>query len=314
MWQLCPQAFAAYRWWLRLAVLLSAGVAALLPANAGAQERTDLLVRSSDGTMISVHEWGDRRKPSILLIHGYVQSYLSWERQFRPLSKDFHVVAFDLRGHGDSDKPVDAAFYREAWRWADDVQTVIDATHSGRPTLVGWSMGGRVIMDYLEKYGEAGISSLVFVDVGLSRAPGIASEESAQLTRRLSTLGLSENIAATKNFLAACFHLQPSSAEIQRMMAYNMVVPPLVRRLMLGRPLEFQAALRKVTKPTLVVHGAKDRLIDLAGARYTAGMIPGARLIVYPKAGHSPFFEVADEFNADLISFLKTDAAQGRDK
>lgn len=159
-------------------------------------------------------------------------------------------------------------------------------------------------MDYVEKYGDAAISSIVFVDAGLSRAPGIASAESTQLTRNVSTPALADSIEATRAYIASCFFTQPSPAEFQRMMAYNMTVPPLVRRMMLGRPLDFDVLLRKIRVPTLVMHGERDRLISIAGARYTADAVPGARLILYPEAGHSPFFESAGAFNADLAAFV----------
>ena len=88
--------------------------------------------------------------PSIVFIHGFSQSNLSWMRQTNSdLTKDFHIVTYDLRGHGNSDKPLEAARYRDGKVWADEVQAVIDAAGLKRPVLVGWSYAGRVMSDYV---------------------------------------------------------------------------------------------------------------------------------------------------------------------
>ena len=277
----------------------------LVFAPAGALARADQLVRSTDGTVLAVHEWGDRARPTLILLHGFLQSHLAWERQFAPLSREFHVVAFDLRGHGASDKPVDAASYRDSWRWADDVAAVVRATSSRRPVLVGWSMGGRVILDYIEKYGQADIGGIVFVDAGLSRAAGMSAPANARLVAGLGATDLGEEIASTTAFLHACFQVQPTPEEFGRMLAYNMVVPPNVRTFLMGRPLDFDRALAAITAPTLVIQGERDALIPIEAARYTARQVPGAQLLVYPAVGHSSFYEAADRFNADLARFAK---------
>src|SRR5471032_1090727 len=75
-------------------------------------------VKTPDGLTISAQEWGNPAGPEILFIHGYSQSYLSWIRQVdSDLAKEFHIVTYDLRGHGNSDKPLDPARYRDSKAW-----------------------------------------------------------------------------------------------------------------------------------------------------------------------------------------------------
>src|SRR5215831_735503 len=63
-------------------------------------------VKTPDGLTISAQEWGNPNGPEILFIHGFSQSHLSWIKQVTSdLAKDFHMVTYDLRGHGNSDKP-----------------------------------------------------------------------------------------------------------------------------------------------------------------------------------------------------------------
>ena len=76
-----------------------------------------LTVRSADGTDLLVVQEGDPTAPGILMIHGFAQSYLSFRRQFgSDLTRRFHLVSFDLRGHGGSAKPSDPAAYTDVER------------------------------------------------------------------------------------------------------------------------------------------------------------------------------------------------------
>jgi pimeloyl-ACP methyl ester carboxylesterase len=86
-----------------------------------------ITVKTPDGLTISAQEWGNPAGPEILFIHGFSQSSLSWMRQVdSDLAKEFRIVTYDLRGHGNSDKPLDPARYRDSKAWGDEVQAVID--------------------------------------------------------------------------------------------------------------------------------------------------------------------------------------------
>jgi non-heme chloroperoxidase len=163
-------------------------------------------------------------------IHGFSQASLSWQRQVESdLAKEFRMITYDLRGHGNSDKPLEPAKYQESKAWADEVQAVIERAKLKRPVLVGWSYGARVIGDYLAIHGAAGLAGLNYVgfvsktdpsffgDVLLTGPPAMFSED------------LASNIAATRSFLYNCFEKQPSQDDFETMLAFNMMVPPKVR-------------------------------------------------------------------------------------
>ena len=129
-------------------------VAMAQPGLAEGLKYKPLSVKTPDGLTISAQEWGNPSGPEILFIHGFSQSYLSWMRQTdSDLAKEFHIVTYDLRGHGNSDKPLDPARYRDSKAWGDEVQAVMDAAGLKRPVLVGWSYAGRVISDYVTTHG-----------------------------------------------------------------------------------------------------------------------------------------------------------------
>src|SRR5262245_50399861 len=125
---------------------------------------TRIDVAAPDGTRLAVYEWGNAAGPAVLLVHGVAQSHLCFEPQYRsPLADRFRLIAYDMRGHGESGQPRDAAAYQGSRVWADDLVAVMTAKELKRPVLVGWSMGGRAIRQYLINYGDAAIAAVNFV-------------------------------------------------------------------------------------------------------------------------------------------------------
>ena len=265
-------------------------------------------VKTPDGLTISAQEWGNPAGPEILFIHGFSQSHLSWMRQFdSDLAKEFHIVTYDLRGHGNSDKPLDAARYRDSKAWGDEVQAVIDAAGLKRPVLVGWSYAGRVISDYLATHGAGQIAGINFVDASIKVDSALIGDNLKNLPLMASE-DLTTNITATRNFLHGCFSRQPSADDYGTMLAFNMMVLPKVRAGLSGRPLDATEMMSKLKLPVLVTHGAEDRNAKLGAGQYTASVIPGAKLSIYEGVGHSPFYEDAPRFNSELAAFVRAAA------
>jgi non-heme chloroperoxidase len=164
------------------------------------------VVEGHGGVPLNVVEAGNRGAPGILLIHGFAQSYLAFTHQLdSDLAESFHIVAFDLRGHGVSAKPWNSEDYVGSRIWADDVQAVIDATGLNKPVLVGWSYGGYVLADYIRHYGVANIAgaSLVGSPGGLVTAPPPQMTEEMRReflanSERSRSLDGHENMAAAK--------------------------------------------------------------------------------------------------------------------
>src|SRR5262244_1184093 len=181
---------------VRTCGLVAVSVAAALLAMSSASFAQNLKykpisVKTPDGLTISAQEWGNPNGPEILFIHGFSQSHMSWMRQVNSdLAKDFRIITYDLRGHGNSDKPLDKAPYHDNKAWGDEVKAVMDAAGLKRPVLVGWSYAGRVISDYVTTHGPGRLAGINFVDASikfipenvgenLKNQPGMASEDLA---------------------------------------------------------------------------------------------------------------------------------------
>src|SRR6204780_382232 len=265
-----------------------------------------LNVTTPDGLTISAQEYGNPNGPGIVFIQGFSQSHLSWMRQVDSyLAKEFRIVTYDLRGHGNPEKPLEAARYRDSKAWGDEVQAVIDAAGLKRPVLVGWSYAGRVISDYVATHGAGGISGIDFVDASIKFIPEYVGDNLKNLPLMASEDMLT-NINATRVFLHGCFSKQPSADDFETMLAFNMMVPPKVRAGLSGRPLDATAIMAKLSIPVLVSEGAEDKNAKVETAKYTACLIPGAKLSVYDGTGHSPFYEDAPRFNSELAALVRT--------
>lgn len=98
-------------------------------------------VTSTDGVDLAVQERGDPAAPTIVAIHGYPDNHAVWDGVGELLARDFHVVTYDVRGTGDSDKPTARESYRFP-RLVDDLRAVLDAVSADAPVhLLGHDWG-----------------------------------------------------------------------------------------------------------------------------------------------------------------------------
>lgn len=264
---------------------------------------TSRTVTSRDGVRLSVQERGTADGPAILFLHGINQCHLSWTRQVNaPELEGFRRVTMDLRGHGASDKPDRAEAYGDE-RWADDIAAVIEAAGLTKPVVVAWSYAGRVITDYLRKYGTSAIGAINLVDASLISDSTMLGPDRRHLIAMQSD-DLVTNIESTTGFLRACFVKQPPVEDFQTMLAFNMVVPPAIRKLMIARSVNEGDMLPRIDVPVLLSHGSEDGLLLPSMSRYAADRIPNAKLSIYDGIGHSPFYEDAPRYNRELADFV----------
>ncbi len=264
-------------------------------------------IRSNDGLMLAGYESGNPLGPEILFIHGFSQCSLAWEKQFssKALAGEFRLVAFDIRGHGASEKPIDATHYSDDSQFSDDVHCVMEAFNLRRPVLVGWSYAGRIVGDYVTAHGTSRIAGINYV-CARTKSDAAYNGPSTGLLRDMTSNDLAINIRATRNFIRACFEMQPSPEDFETALAYNMLIPPDIRRAHLSRPASDGSILKKLDVPVLVTQGSEDKLVFKGLGEFTAAVVPGARLSMYQGIGHSPFAEDAPRFNRELAEFVRS--------
>lgn len=263
-------------------------------------------VRSSDGTMLTGDAQGDPQAPEILFVHGLRQSRLSWDRQFAdPALAGFRLVRFDLRGHGDSDKPASPDAYRDAGRWADDVAAVIAGAALRRPILVGWSLGGYLIGAYLQSHGGARIAGINLVDAVTKLSPDLLTPLAGVFARTTSSHDLAERTAATADFLFACFHQPPTGVDLQRMLVVNGMTARAVNEGFTGTgTTDLEAVFQAFAGPILLTHGVHDQLVRVDMSERIKAIHPRSHLSLYADSGHTPFYEEPARYGRELAAFV----------
>ena len=108
-------------------------------------------------------EWGDSSKPTVVMLHGVSQQAHSWDFVSLALSPDYHILAVDQRGHGDTDWAADGTYTLDAMQ--ADIDGVVDALGLTDFNLMGHSMGGRNSFIWASRHPET-LRSLTIVDTG----------------------------------------------------------------------------------------------------------------------------------------------------
>lgn len=267
----------------------------------------------SSHVRLHVEDSGGTGRP-VVLIHGWPLSADAWKPQV-PLLRDagFRVIAYDRRGFGRSDKPADGYDYDTL---AADLANLLDEHDLKDVTLVGFSMGGGEVARYIANHGEERLHSVVFasaVPPYLMRTDdnpdGPLPPDKAEKMRQ----GLESNRETffdgfTRDFFSANGQLMVTEAQRQEALA---LCHQSDQRAALGcmqafASTDFRNDLKKVTVPTLVLHGDSDATVPFEGSgKRTHAAIAGSQLVVLEGAPHGCNTSHADKFNLALLEFLR---------
>ena len=267
-------------------------------------------VRGGGGLRLHVREWGQADGPPILFIHGLSQSHLCWARQYQSaLAEEFRLVAYDLRGHGMSEAPLEAEHYTNGQLWADDVAAIIEQLGFDRPVLVGWSYGGLIICDYLRAHGQDRIGAIDFVGgvVTLGEAafgtligPGFLDHFADATADDLPT-----NIGAMRGLIKGWPARPFPPEEVEILLASSMTVPAQIRANLGARQIDGDDVLPTIEVPLLVSHGRADTVVLAAMAEHVLATCPVAEPSWYDGVGHTPHLEQPERFNRELAELTR---------
>jgi pimeloyl-ACP methyl ester carboxylesterase len=274
------------------------------------EQATIHTVRGGGGLRLHVREWGKADGPPIVFIHGLSQSHLCWAKQYdSALSGEFRLIAYDLRGHGMSEAPLEQALYTDAGLWADDLAAIIEELHLDRPVLVGWSYGGFVICDYIRAHGQDRIGAIDFVAAAVKLGPAafgtLIGPGFLDHFADLIADDLPANIRGARGLIKA-FPATPFGADdVEMLLAATMAVPARIRANLGAREIDEDDVLRTVTVPLLVTHGRADTVVLPAMAEHVLATCPTAEAAWYDGVGHTAHLEQPDLFNRELADLTR---------
>jgi pimeloyl-ACP methyl ester carboxylesterase len=269
-------------------------------------------VAGAAGVPLNVVTTGERTGRPVVFVHGIGQSYLAFESQLRSsLRRSLFLVAFDLRGHGNSGKPWSPEAYSDRAIWAQDLDSVIRALGLREPLLVGWSYGTLVVLDYVRVHGTRGIGGIVLTGAygGLTKPdtrqpPPPPDPKFTRLRDDLASADLERKWRAA-HAMARYLTARPMPAPwIDRAAAMSLLLPQTARVGMYRQPFDNTDLVPVLQNlPMLFMIGAKDVSTREADGRQLVAALPRARLEMYPADGHSVFIESPERFNRELSNF-----------
>jgi non-heme chloroperoxidase len=257
--------------------------------------------------------------PAVVLIHGYPLNAASWEKQIPALLNAGHrVIAYDRRGFGRSSHP---AIGYNFDTFAEDLHKLIKHLGLRDFALVGFSMGGGEVARYAGKFGTKGMSKAVII--GGIPPYLLKTAENPDGVDEAVFKGIEQAVAADryaffteffKNFYNTDVLLGKNISEQALQASWNVAASASAAASVACVPTwheDFRADLAKLDVPTLVIHGAADRIVPIdASARRTARMVPGARLYEVKDGPHNVAWTHAEEVNRELLNFLGKSAAK----
>lgn len=266
------------------------------------------LITGANSTKLYVKESGAQDGLPIIFIHGMFQSHLCWHEQQKAQElASFRIITFDLRGHGQSEKPSGASNYRLSEYWADDIEAILTELEIERAIFVAWSYGGYALCDFVRKYGINKVAGINFVNaaIQLSSQFHMIGEGLLQNIKNLTSPDLKTFSTGTRALLHNCFEQPPSKDFLETALIYNAIVPGHIRLAMVSRQIDNLDILKSINCPLLISFGEKDKIIMPEMADFIYKNTASSTLSPYPDCGHSLFIENKTRFNSELTSFAR---------
>lgn len=240
---------------------------------------------------------GPSHLPALVLCNSIGTNHTIWDNIVEPLSRHFHVVRIDTRGHGQSDAPL--GDYTLA-QLAGDINAVAEAAKLQKFDLCGVSLGAMMAMTYALEHPQK-LRRLVLCNTSTTMDPKAWQQ-------RIDTVRESGMQSIVDMAMARFFtpnHIKQNSPEFQKVREQFLAMSPIGYSGCCAaiRDMALTARLAEIRIPTLVITGAQDVSTPHEVGEAIANKIPGA-LIQQLSAAHIPASEVPDEFCTALQTFL----------
>ena len=232
--------------------------------------------------------------PALLLTHGYSSSSHMWEGQVAPFSKQYRLITWDMRGHGQTESPSDPDRYSTEATVAD-MRALLASLGVSRAVIGGLSLGGYMSLAFYLAHPEM-VEALIVCDSGPgyrnAEARGAWNQRANERAGSLEARGLEALGGRSREVRDALG--QHKSAQGLAHAARGMLAQQDARVI---------DGLASIRVPTLVIVGDQDTPF-LAPCEYMAKKIPGARLEVIAGAGHASNLDQPEAFDRALLRFL----------
>ncbi len=282
-----------------------------LPTRTG--KLTSNTLTTNDGTVIYYKDWGSG--PAVVFSHGYPLSSDFWENQMLFLSQHgYRVIAHDRRGFGRSSQPGQGYDYDT---FADDLAALVEALDLRDATFVGHSMGGGEVARYVGRHGEERVAKLALVAAVPPLMLKTTTNPGGIPIEVFDGMRAAVQANRAQFFMDVSlpyFNYNRPGAQISQGVRDSfwrqcMATGMLAAYYGLGAfsETDFTEDLKKISVPTLIVHGSDDQIVPIdAAGKAAANIIKTAELLIYEDGSHGLPVDHTDRLNDNLLAFLKS--------
>ncbi len=274
---------------------------------------------TSDGAKIYYEDHGEGQP--IVLVHGWLCSSRFWRKNVPELAKAFRVVTLDLRGHGNSSKVLTG---HTVAQYARDLRKLVEHLGLQETILVGWSLGGPVVLSYYEQYRrDPRLKGLGLVDTcpfPFSPAPWnshVLKDCNFDAMNAAFVDHAADPGRFAVGFTNRMFRRKPSDADMDWVVREMMKTPPWIAQAIYSDFLmsDYARTLPTIQVPVIVFAADSGVFHDgIAMGKAIAEQLPQGMFIPFEDAGHILFYEQPRRFNDALTGFVKGLASQSRAK
>jgi pimeloyl-ACP methyl ester carboxylesterase len=258
-----------------------------------------------NGLRMHYLDWGSPEKPPLILIHGIARHAHTFDHLAPHFASEYHVLAIDMRGHGDSDWDPEGRYLVEDH--VKDLEDLVAQLRLQRITLLGNSTGGRVAQVFAGLHPDL-VARLIVEDVGPERPEDISSGFARRVKLEANGWASEDELVAqltTENpGVAASWIRTYAQFGVRRRSDGRLVWkrdPDLVRGFL---PTELWRYVSRITAPTIYILGGKSTIVPAETQRRLKETLPKCEIVVMPGLGHYPGVESPAEFLAIVDRFL----------
>ncbi|WP_371528329.1 alpha/beta hydrolase [Streptomyces sp. NBC_01283] len=260
-----------------------------------------------EGPVLPYAEAGDPAGTPVVLVHGYVDSWWTFEPLLRCLPSSLHVYAPTQRGHGDAEKPPDGYLPED---FATDLVAFMDAVGIERAVLVGGSSGGVQARIVAGRYPDR-VAGLVLLGTPVTLSDKPAAVEMWEVVRQLEDpldRSFAERFAL--GLIAGSAAGSVGRGFLETVVEESLKAPARVWRETLRGLLEtdLRATLSGILVPTLALWGDQDPFVTREEQQTVLDSVLGSRLIVYEGVGHVVHWETPERVARDITEVANTTA------
>jgi pimeloyl-ACP methyl ester carboxylesterase len=253
-------------------------------------------VTLASGVRMHYAQQGPRVGPTLILLHGYSDSWFSFSRVMPLLPLEFRVIAPDFRGHGSSDRPESGYRIDDL---AGDIVELMEALSVPSAIIVGHSMGSFVAQAIADRVPTR-VTGLVL----MGSAPVAANATVSELRLAVSTLTDPVDAEFVRAFQFGTVALPVPDTFMDAAIRNSRRMPARVWQEALTGLFEYRPAAKRPTVRTLVLGGKKDSVFSAAEQTQLARQYPNSRLQLIDDVGHSLHWEQPDVFVRALMRFI----------